>query len=282
MTVQSAPDLERTFTSRTCDLRAAISTPFGGCSLLTRRLPSWNTCSLASFSLDSSAFKPSKSQRSILNRFNTFIEEGGREGQLGYGPARAAPSQPRAVHGKVKGKASKNAIFDLTEVLHRAEGKRDAAHLFEVSRVAPPQTFTQMHHLRSHQVLPPQVSMEAATFTEEKFELYKKYQVQIHGDKASDLKERSFRRFLCDSPLSVSRTWPVCIAPSNPFADPWGWLFDRWRHLRWPLSRTAAFIRCTGSMASLSPSVLSIFFLERYQASTWSMTPTGRLFPWAR
>lgn len=35
----------------------------------------------------------------------------------------------------------------------------------------------------------------------ESYALYKKYQMAVHGDKEEDLSERSFRRFLCDTPL---------------------------------------------------------------------------------
>ena len=39
-----------------------------------------------------------------------------------------------------------------------------------------------------------------ATFLES-YALYKKYQIAVHGDKEEDLSERSYRRFLCDTPL---------------------------------------------------------------------------------
>ena len=42
----------------------------------------------------------------------------------------------------------------------------------------------------------------------ESFLLYKKYQMAIHGDKEEELSERSFRRFLCDTPL-ISLDGPV-------------------------------------------------------------------------
>jgi arginine-tRNA-protein transferase len=48
------------------------------------------------------------------------------------------------------------------------------------------------------------VTIEPASFSEEKFLLYKKYQMAIHGDKESKVTEKGFTRFLCDSPLKVS------------------------------------------------------------------------------
>ncbi|CAH6721984.1 arginyl-tRNA--protein transferase 1 [[Candida] jaroonii] len=40
---------------------------------------------------------------------------------------------------------------------------------------------------------------QPSTFTEEKYELYKKYQVKVHNDLPEDVSESQFKRFLCDS-----------------------------------------------------------------------------------
>lgn len=154
------------------------------------------------YSLEASKFKPGKSQRSIVNRFNNFIREGGHEGEPGYGPPEAPLTTPKDIHGqqisldknkKGKGKAKlkgKNAQpFDLFTAIHAAETKYsdgDTEHRFEVT-------------------------MEAAAFSEEKYELYKRYQIEIHGDKESKVTEDGFRRFLCDSPLEVSVHLPDTI-----------------------------------------------------------------------
>ena len=42
----------------------------------------------------------------------------------------------------------------------------------------------------------------------ESFLLYKKYQMAVHGDKEEEISERSFRRFLCDTPL-ISLEGPI-------------------------------------------------------------------------
>ncbi|KAJ2683336.1 Arginyl-tRNA--protein transferase 1 [Coemansia spiralis] len=44
-----------------------------------------------------------------------------------------------------------------------------------------------------------EVRLEAASFTEEKFAVFEKYQVAVHNDE--DVSRQGFRRFLCDSPL---------------------------------------------------------------------------------
>lgn len=43
---------------------------------------------------------------------------------------------------------------------------------------------------------------EPSKFSKEKYELYKKYQMKVHGDKESEVHESSFKRFLCDTPFS--------------------------------------------------------------------------------
>ncbi|KAI9281828.1 arginine-tRNA-protein transferase [Sporodiniella umbellata] len=45
------------------------------------------------------------------------------------------------------------------------------------------------------------IELEPSSFTKEKFELYKKYQMSIHGDNEEDITESGFSRFLVDSPL---------------------------------------------------------------------------------
>jgi arginine-tRNA-protein transferase len=49
------------------------------------------------------------------------------------------------------------------------------------------------------------IETEKASFTEEKFQLYKSYQVAIHHDKEEELTEKGFTRFLITSPLIDSR-----------------------------------------------------------------------------
>lgn len=43
---------------------------------------------------------------------------------------------------------------------------------------------------------------EESTITEEKYQLYKKYQVAVHGDEPSLVTKNSFKRFLCDTPFT--------------------------------------------------------------------------------
>ena len=45
------------------------------------------------------------------------------------------------------------------------------------------------------------ISLEKAIFTQTKYEVYRKYQIAIHGDKPEKVTPDGFTRFLCDSPL---------------------------------------------------------------------------------
>lgn len=43
--------------------------------------------------------------------------------------------------------------------------------------------------------------LEPASYAEDKFALYKAYQITVHKDKPEDVKPSGFKRFLCDTPL---------------------------------------------------------------------------------
>ncbi|RCH93356.1 Arginyl-tRNA--protein transferase 1 [Rhizopus azygosporus] len=47
------------------------------------------------------------------------------------------------------------------------------------------------------------LKLEPSSYTKEKHELYKKYQISVHHDEPEELTERKFRRFLIDSPLKM-------------------------------------------------------------------------------
>jgi arginine-tRNA-protein transferase len=49
------------------------------------------------------------------------------------------------------------------------------------------------------------VETEPASFSQEKYELYKKYQITVHNDKEEELSEKGFTRFLVESPLVDNR-----------------------------------------------------------------------------
>jgi arginine-tRNA-protein transferase len=49
------------------------------------------------------------------------------------------------------------------------------------------------------------VETEPASFSQEKYELYKRYQITVHNDKEEELSEKGFTRFLVESPLVDNR-----------------------------------------------------------------------------
>jgi len=50
------------------------------------------------------------------------------------------------------------------------------------------------------------MELEKSSYSDEKFQLYKRYQVAVHMDEPSSLSPRGFKRFLVDSPLVDTRT----------------------------------------------------------------------------
>lgn len=143
-------------------------------------------CPQYTIRLRATEFRPSKSQRAIVNRFNAFIRHGGRESQPGWGTADTAethaPAQAEAESSKDakgKGKAKpKQQKFHLAQALHSTEDRNDTKHKFDIGLVP-------------------------AKFTKERYLLYKRYQMEIHKEKESKLSEDGFKRFLCESPMRV-------------------------------------------------------------------------------
>lgn len=84
-------------------------------------------------------------------------------------------------------KARLKTTFHLTREIHKAEVQNvqqppEPAHRFEVT-------------------------LEPATFSSEKYELFKDYQQNVHKEKPHEISQSGFKRFLCESPLKqTSRT----------------------------------------------------------------------------
>lgn len=103
-----------------------------------------------------------------------------------------------------KGKGGTTHVFKLTEDIHASEtsflkGLDAPAHQFQVSSMVlvlgseypPPDN------------IPTQVTLEPASYTEEKFALYSRYQKEIHHE-IWDREPPGFKRFLVQHPLVVS------------------------------------------------------------------------------
>ncbi|KAF9568968.1 hypothetical protein CPC08DRAFT_757172 [Agrocybe pediades] len=128
-------------------------------------------CPQYTIKLDAAAFKPSRSQRQLMNRWNRFVLNGEPSTD-----AMDVGEHGNSSKGNHKGK--KGASFvSLTRSVHEAEDgflADEAAHKFETI-------------------------LEPSSYTLEKFNLYKKYQSEIHSDKRNN--PTGFKRFLVTSPL---------------------------------------------------------------------------------
>lgn len=103
---------------------------------------------------DSSKFKPTRSQRQVLQRFSNYVRDGGREGEKGWGPpsssTTAKPSinvdkdeqQKEKAKQKGKGKAKKQNPVEFEELVNGADWSRSTTEYsfknkFEVSAPSP-------------------------------------------------------------------------------------------------------------------------------------------------
>ncbi|KAF8528775.1 arginine-tRNA-protein transferase [Hysterangium stoloniferum] len=149
-------------------------------------------CPQYTIRLDAVEFKPTRSQRQVAYRWSRFIMEGDKHDAGLMDPSEfhdTSDQQARKTHGK------STPPFDLITSVHSCEyswineDTPRPAHRFEVN-------------------------LEPASFTEEKFELYQRYQRDIHQEQ--DIKRRSsFKRFLVESPLSASSD-PIVYASPQP------------------------------------------------------------------
>ncbi|KAH7920811.1 hypothetical protein BV22DRAFT_1020525 [Leucogyrophana mollusca] len=124
-------------------------------------------CPQYTIKLDANEFKPSRSQRKLVNRWNRYV----------FQQKNPKPSSK-----------SSSSTFTLSTSIHAAE--------YSVDRPPAAQLF--------------RVTLEASSFSQEKYALYERYQTQIHHD--YDNTPVSFRRFLVQSPL-VAENIPY---PSEP------------------------------------------------------------------
>jgi hypothetical protein len=137
--------------------------------------------------LDAKAFKPSRSHRQCLHRFNRFILDGvgEKEGTPGYGRAsetalsRSIERKPEP-GGKGKGKGKHNAEFDLCRTLKEAEYGEASDPVRKLT-----------------------IELESGDYSDEKYELYKRYQMEIHHDTEAKASQAGFTRFLCSPVIEV-------------------------------------------------------------------------------
>ncbi|CAG8548936.1 15742_t:CDS:10 [Funneliformis caledonium] len=131
--------------------------------------------------LNASEFRASKSQRKLITRFNRYVEGT-------YDPANkdvnggdeTSKTNSRQNDAKISSKKAGNG-FDLIEVIHEAEDRQDWKRRLRIV-------------------------FEKSSFSKEKYELYRKYQIKVHNDEPYEVTEGGFKRFLVNSPLNFEAT----------------------------------------------------------------------------
>ncbi|KAG2146708.1 arginine-tRNA-protein transferase [Suillus clintonianus] len=136
-------------------------------------------CPQYTIKLDAIAFKPSRSQRKLINRWNHFVMQG-HKSETSDSLLQGVASKPTRPF-KSEGNASKRDApkFSLSTSIHAAE-----------ANIIPPNE-TARHKF--------EVTLEPSTYSEEKYTLYTLYQSQIHHD--TNNTPGDFKRFLVKSPL---------------------------------------------------------------------------------
>ncbi|GAA6064208.1 hypothetical protein JCM10212_001621 [Sporobolomyces blumeae] len=158
-------------------------------------------CVQYTISQDSSQFKPSRGQRQVLQRFANFMREGGRAGEKGWGPPSSTSTQAvgaepsrdvemNAVGAKPKdkgkGKAKNQAPVEYADMVHGGDwGRSPADHPFKNKF---------------------EYTIEPASYTDEKYALFKRYQMEVHAEPESKVSVKGFKRFLVDTPLDLEPT----------------------------------------------------------------------------
>lgn len=64
-----------------------------------------------------------------------------------------------------------------------------------------------------------QYTLEPASFTEEKYDLYKKYQTQVHHEAEDTVSRKGFKRFLVDTPLELEPTRSPSASESSHYGS---------------------------------------------------------------
>ncbi|KAG9626450.1 arginine-tRNA-protein transferas-like protein 1, partial [Aureobasidium melanogenum] len=120
--------------------------------------------------LPAQSLAPNTNQRKALNSWNKFVlgEEYIKE---------TAKRFPKTKEEKTR---QRNG-FDLLHTVHEAE-------VDQLNPIAPAHRF--------------EVTLEPDNCTEEKFQVYKNYQIHVHHDEPGEVTKRGFERFLCKSPIA--------------------------------------------------------------------------------
>ncbi|KAL4075960.1 arginine-tRNA-protein transferase [Scleroderma yunnanense] len=133
-------------------------------------------CPQYTIKLDALAFRPSRSQRKLINRWNRFVRFGNDKD--------TAPDRAK------RGSTNSHSRFCLVSSIHESE------------KAFFPETEELQHKFET--------TLERSSYTDEKYALYLTYQGQIHHD--YDNTPMSFKRFLVKTPL-IREPIPYSTSP---------------------------------------------------------------------
>ncbi|KAG1806931.1 arginine-tRNA-protein transferase [Suillus plorans] len=163
-------------------------------------------CPQYTIRLDAIAFKPSRSQRKIINRWNHFVMQGHKSEASNFLLLQGISSPPKPP--KSEGNASKRdpPNFSLSTSIHAAES----------DFVSP--NATARHKFK--------VTLEPSTYSEEKYALYLLYQREVHHDPYNTPED--FKRFLVKSPL-INEPIPYTTSPPDHLPSQYGSFHQMYR-----------------------------------------------------
>ncbi|KAG1907323.1 arginine-tRNA-protein transferase [Suillus fuscotomentosus] len=163
-------------------------------------------CPQYTIRLDAIAFKPSRSQRKIINRWNHFVMQGHKSEASNLLLLQGISSSPKLP--KSEGNASKRdpPNLSLSTSIHAAESD-----------------FVSSNATARHQF---KVTLEPSTYSEEKYALYLLYQREVHHDPYNTPED--FKRFLVKSPL-INEPIPYTTSPPDHLPSQYGSFHQMYR-----------------------------------------------------
>jgi arginyl-tRNA---protein transferase len=149
-------------------------------------------CPAYTIRLEASRFTISKKQRQVIRRIERYIESGSvlqsnDEGQAEQNKSNSANSSSIKDTKESELSAAKKSASNQPKKDSKIAQTEESKETKEVKIRAP------VHVLECETV--------AAEFTTERYELYKKYQISVHGDDPCKITPSGFKRFLVESPL---------------------------------------------------------------------------------
>lgn len=157
-------------------------------------------CACYTIRLRVGEFQISKSQKKVLRNFDRFLSKGKEEiaansdNNSKAAPVSSSSSSSSGARGGDEEKGSNEKAKMTTGSKSNGNGKEKSASGTKEEAKCPDEVKTSA----AARLMVETVDAEA---TDERFELYKKYQIAVHKDKPSEVTKTGFTRFLVESPL---------------------------------------------------------------------------------